>query len=310
MKKATILRLFAALLAAAMLPFGGASCGASQPTEQPDDKQPSTEPSNAALKIMTFNVLNGWNTANIGTRDDLTAEKILALMPDVVGLQEFDDYYRNAMGTTLAEMLSEHYAEAGVEALSWNPIFYNASTLELVQCGHEDYAVGTSYDTYVYQGQKGSRFRTIAWALFQHKASGQRFLVCNTHFDVKEEKIPPQVAQLQSRVTELRNELGVSTVLLMGDLNSNTSSAPAQSLFDYGFQDTHELAQTKDNSHSCGKLGEPITGTYRGAIDHVYCIGERIAVASYVTVTDMRDASDHCPVVVELELNESKKGAD
>ena len=303
MKKATVLRLLAAVLAAVLLPFGSASCGASQPADQPKPEQPSPKPTSAALKIMTFNVLNGWNTSNIGTRDDVTAEKILELMPDVVGLQEFDDYYRNAMGTTLIEMISDRYAEVGADALSWNPIFYNTSTLELVQNGHEEYDIGTSYDTYVYQGKRGSRFRTISWALLQHKTSGQRFLVCNTHFDVKEDMIPPQVAQLQSRVTELKDELGVSTVFLMGDLNSNTSSAPAQSLFAYGFADTHELAQTKDNSHSCGKLGEPITGTYRGAIDHVYCIGERITVASYTTVTDVRDASDHCPVVVELELN-------
>ena len=288
MGKITVLRRLAALLAVVLPTFAFASCHKSQPAE---------------LKIMTFNVLNGWNTSNIGTRDDETAEKILELMPDVIGLQEFDDYYRNATGTTLIEMISDHYAEAGEDAQSWNPIFYNTSTLELVQCGHEDYEVGTSYDTYHYNGQKGSKFRTIAWALLQHKASGKQFLVCNTHLDVEEEMQPPQVSQLQSKVTELKNSLKASAVFLLGDLNSNTSSPTAKSLFEYGFQDTHELAQVRDDLHSCGKKGAAVTGVYRGAIDHIYCIGDHITVSNYTTVTDIRDTSDHCPIVVELTLD-------
>ena len=42
------------------------------------------------LKIMTFNVLNGWNTTHIGERDDLAAEVILTEAPDVLCLQELD----------------------------------------------------------------------------------------------------------------------------------------------------------------------------------------------------------------------------
>lgn len=294
MKVKTVLRLLAVLLTAVLLIFTFVSCDeTSQPPEQ----------TSAELEIMTFNVLNGWNTSNIGTRDDVTAEKILELMPDVIGLQEFDDYYRNAMGTSLIELISDHYDEAGADARSWNPIFYNKSTLELVECGHEDYDIGTSYDTYQYNGEKGSKFRTIAWALLRHKGSGKQVLVCNTHLDVEEEMQPAQVTELQEKMTELKGTLAFDAVLLMGDLNSNTSSATAQNLFEYGFQDTHELAEVKDNSHSCGKKGEAVTGTYRGAIDHIYCIGERITVSNYMTVTDIRDTSDHCPVVVELLMD-------
>ena len=308
MRAKTILRPLAMLLAAVLLAFTFVSCDTSQPAEQspaeqPPAEQPSIEQTSAELKIMTFNVLNGWNTSEIGTRDNKTAAKILALMPDVIGLQEFDDYYRNATSTPLISMISDDYAEAGADAQSWNPIFYNKSTVELVQCGHEDYDVGTSYDTYNYKGQKGSKFRTIAWALLRHKGSGKQFLVCNTHLDVEKEMQPPQVSELQSKVTELKGAFEASAVFLIGDLNSNTSSSTAKSLFDYGFRDTHELAQVKDNLHSCGKQGAAITGTYQWAIDHVYCIGDHITVSKYTTVTDIRDTSDHCPVVVELELN-------
>ncbi len=299
MRSILTVRPLALLLAMVLLAFAFVSCNDPQPVGPPAEEPPAEQPE-AELKIMTFNVLNGWNTSNIGTRDDKTADKIFELMPDVMGFQEFDDYYRHASGTSLIEMISDHYAEAGEDAQSWNPIFYNKSTVELIQCGHVDYSVGTSYNTYVYNGQRGSKFRTIAWALLRHKASGRQFLVCNTHLDVEEEKQPLQVAELQSKVTELRSTLDASAVFLLGDLNSNTSSNSAKSLFEYGFSDTHELAEVKDNSHSCGKQGEPVKGTYRGAIDHVYCIGDGVTVSKYATVTDIRDTSDHCPVVVEL----------
>lgn len=294
MKRKTVRMLLSMLLAAALLIPAFTACDASS-----DDAQPTSAP----LKIMTFNVLNGWNTSDIGDRDDVTAKKILKLMPDVVGLQEFDDYYRNAKGTPLGSLISESYAEAGAEEQSWNPIFYNKSTLELLQCGHHNFAMGTSYDTYQYQGQVGSKFRTIAWALFKHKESGKQFLVCNTHLDVEESMRPAQAAELKTKVTELKEALAVTDVFLLGDLNSNVDSSTAKSLFSYGFQDTHKLAQTKDDLTSCGTKGLPVSGAYKYAIDHVYCISDHVTVSDYTTVTDMRTTSDHCPVVVTLTLD-------
>ena len=297
MKRKNILLV---LLAAALLPFSLISCN-KEPTE--DAPQSEAQQTSADLKIMTFNVLNGWNTSNIGDRDDVTAAKILEYMPDVLGLQEFDDYYRNATGTPLPSLLSSQYAEAGAEKQSWNPIFYNKNTVELAQCGLEDYSLGTSYDTYNYKGQIGSKFRTIAWALFTHKASGKQFLVLNTHLDVETDKQPSQVSELKNKVTELKNKFGVNNVFLMGDLNSNISSTTAKNLFNYGFKDTHELAEVKDDLKSCGTQGVAIGEGYKWAIDHIYCMGDQITVSDYKTVTDIRKASDHCPVVVTLRLD-------
>ena len=297
MKRKTIFRLLAALLGATLTACAFVSCDAK--TDEGADKQQA----NAEIKIMTFNVLNGWNTTNIGTRDDETAEKILELMPDVIGLQEFDDYYRNATGTPLSALISAQYAEAGSETMSWNPIFYNTSTVELIQCGHENYTLGTSYDTYNYKGQIGSKFRTIDWALLKHKDSDKQFLVLNTHLDVEADKQPSQVSELKNKVTELKKSLGAEAIFLIGDLNSNVNSATAKNLFQFGFKDTHELAQTKDDLTSCGTKGAAVTGAYQWAIDHVYCIGEQISVSNYLTVTDIRNASDHCPVAVTLRLD-------
>ena len=301
MKRNVIVRLLAALLTVTLLAFAFVSCD-EDTDEDADGEQANTEQANTELKIMTFNVLNGWNTSNIGTRDDETAAKILELMPDVIGLQEFDDYYRNATGTPLPALICAQYAEAGAETQSWNPIFYNTSTVELVQCGHQDYTLGTSYDTYNYKGQVGSKFRTIAWALLKQKGTGKQFLVLNTHLDVEAEMQPSQVSELKNKVSELKKSLGTETVFLIGDLNSHINSTTAKNLFQFGFKDTHALAQTKDDLTSSGTKGIAVTGAYRWAIDHVYWMGEQITVSNYMTVTDIRGTSDHCPIVVTLKL--------
>ena len=256
----------------------------------------------ADLKIMTFNVLNGWNTSNIGTRDDLAAQKILAFEPDVLGLQEFDDYYRNATGTPLISLISEKYSEVNPTEKSWNPIFYNKTTLTLITCGHVNYSEGTVYDTYSYQGAVGSKFRTINWALFKHRESEKQFLVLNTHLDVEKTLQPSQVNQLKNEITSLQATFGVENIFLLGDLNSNINSQTAQTLFNFGFKDTHALALTKDDLDSATSQGQPITEPYSVAIDHVYCIGDNISVSEYMTIIDIRNASDHCPVCVTLKI--------
>ena len=271
---------------------------------KPAKKQEGVQQTSADLKFMSFNVLNGWNTSNIGNRDDKAAEQILAFEPDVLALQEFDDYYRNATGTPLTSLISEKYSEVNSNQKSWNPIFYNKNTVTPIAYGHEEYSEGTSYDTYNYQGQVGSKFRTITWVLFEHKASGKQFLVFNTHLDVEANKQPLQITELKNKVTELQEMFGVTNVFLMGDLNSTASSQTAQSLFASGFTDTHAIAVTKDDLGSSASAADvAITTDYVSAIDHLYCIGDNITVLEYKTVTSVRDISDHCPIQITLKIN-------
>lgn len=254
---------------------------------------------------MSFNVLNAWKDLSVDNRDDLAAESILGNMPDVVGLQEFDNNYRSAFGTeSLSEMISESYSEVGASEESWNPIFYNKNTVTPVGYGFGTYTDGTEHNIY----DLGiitvtSKFRTYTWAVFEHIDSGKQFLVFNTHLDTDSTKQPSQCAELTAKITEVMTQYGISNVFLLGDLNSNASSDTATTLFDFGFTDTHDIAVTKDNlgSNAAG-VGEAITTGYSNAIDHIYCIGKKITVSEYKTVIDIRDASDHCPICVTLKI--------
>ena len=257
------------------------------------------------LKIMTFNVLNGWNTTHIGKRDDLAAEVILTEHPDVLCLQEFDPCYRLAEDP-LQELISTHYTEIGDAHTSWNPIFYDREKLRPVEYGEIPFDRGTVYD-YPKGGRSG--FRTIFYALLENIHNGMRFLVLNLHYDMckeSDERIKNQSDESRQAV-ELARSLSaqhdVDALLVTGDYNSRIDGTPCAYMLQNGFVDTHALAAVADDRASCSKLGEPLWGNYSHAIDHIFYLGKRpLNVASYRTIDSIRDASDHAPVLIELSL--------
>ncbi len=272
------------------------------------------------LKIMSFNVRNGWSNAGadaVGPRDDLVATKILSQLPDVIGFQEFDAQYRNAQNP-LPTLISAKYAEAKVVEtdatldMSWNPIFYNKERLSVIVCGSVAFTNGTEY-TYPLGGN--SKFRTISWAVFEDIETKQRFLFVNTHYDYTPDNTSTtasnqraEVSQLSQLVTQKLTEYGLSTVFVTGDYNASSNwSAGAYCLMrNGGWLDTRTIAAQKDNlPSSTAGVGSSVDTSkdYTQAIDHVmYKTQDEITVSKYQTVTDMPDASDHCAIFVDLTI--------
>ncbi len=267
------------------------------------------------LKIMSFNVLNGWNTSNIGARDDLAAAKILEYLPDVIGFQEFDPFYREAE-KPLPYLIASKYTEVNVTDasttadMSWNPIFYRTDRLTLQHYGSEVFRDGTFHQSYPYGGK--SMFRTISWAIFEDKESKQSFIFVNTHYDFVGDAATMQynqrseANQLVELVRKLKATYSVETVFVTGDYNATTNGIPSKIMKDAGFADTWSIAANKDNVNSSGTLGEAVKGTYDNAIDHVFCMADSVTVENYKTVTDIRAASDHCPIFVSLSVKYKK----
>lgn len=257
------------------------------------------------LKIMTFNVLNGWNTTNIGQRDDLAAAVILEQRPDVLCLQEFDPCYRRAE-QPLPELIAAHYSEVGDAHTTWNPIFYNKERLRPIVFGEVPFTQGTVYD-YPCGGRSG--FRTIFYALLEDLQSGARFFVLNLHYDMCRDPAVLQANQeSESRqavalAADLMTEHGIDALFVTGDYNARIDGAPCRYMLESGFVDTRALAARKDDSGSCSQLSKPLWGDYSQAIDHVLYLGKSpLTVSEYRTVDSIRDASDHAPVQVSLQL--------
>lgn len=264
------------------------------------------------LKIMTFNVLNGWNTVNIGVRDDLAASVVLQELPDVIGFQEFDTCYRLAENP-LSKLISEYYEEAGDSHTTWNPIFYNRDKLSLIEFNEEFFKNGTVYE-YPLGGH--SWFRSVCYAWFEEKKSGKRFLLLNLHYDCnsKDQRIAIENQRNESeQVINLANYLlqktGTRTLFVTGDYNSKINGMACLKMLQNGFVDTHALAKERDDTGSCAILGTPLGGNYAdAAIDHVFYMGDDgLTVNKYLTVDSIRDASDHSPVLVTVEISQGHR---
>ena len=260
------------------------------------------------IKIMTFNVLNVWNTSNIGERDDIAANKILSFEPDVIGFQEMDDCYRLAQAP-LSELIGEKYVEAGEAHVTWNPIFYKKDKFTCVTFGEEEFEKGTAYD---YPKGGRSRFRTVCYAVLEDKASKARFILLNLHYDyngksaeLTAENQEQESGQVISLAQSLLERYKTEALFVTGDYNCRIDGIACVKMLNGGFVDTHALAEEKDDRGSCARLGDPLWGYYENAaIDHVFYMGKKeLRVTEYQTVEDIRAASDHAPVLIAVKID-------
>jgi endonuclease/exonuclease/phosphatase family metal-dependent hydrolase len=106
----------------------------------------------------------------------------------------------------------------------------------------------------------------------------------------------------------------------MGDFNCRASSDPIRILLDNGFADAQSAAtvRTSDSNahHPYPEWDEALqifangpapAGEYAQAIDHIFYAVGTASVFVYETIVcqDALDASDHCPVYVDLSFPEA-----
>ena len=271
------------------------------------------------LSLVSYNVWNVYRKANqAANRADLTASILYAYCPDVIGLQEYDDIYRQQKNEIIGQM-APLYAEAepeGIEkALNWNPILYRTDRLELVSCGHKKFKVGTEY--YI-EGGRNSHFRTYTWAVFRVKATGKIVTVFNTHLDTERSNQPAECAQLWESMQAVHGSYG-GMLLLIGDYNCPIPGPGVDALKGYGFADTYDVAASRTetclghqapvwNAQKGGYVpsGEgTVTLAYANSVDHCMFYGTAPTVLRFESsaLADILSVSDHSPVYVRMKLN-------
>lgn len=293
--------------------------------------------------LMTFNVLNAWlpNSAVYKTmrkRSEGAASFILRELPDILCLQEFDYYYRH--DGVLMSAISDKYAEADTQdeivGKSWNCIFYRKDKFSIVASGGYNFtangfaivpikddgepvpekACNCHPYRYPENSEEGSaefsrtRFRSFGWAVLEDD-QGDRLLVTTTHLSLRKQCQGNEVEFVLGLLKELQKKYGCAA-LLCGDLNSAATWGGAKMLIDKGLFDTFDMADEKDDIHSChqtsGKgTGEPDSmpgGAYKThAIDHIFT-DRRIGVSTYKIYAEeeLLAVSDHCPTMIKFEL--------
>ena len=250
------------------------------------------------LRIMSWNMLTElWNDKiPVDVRDEQAAAAILYYCPDVIGMQEITpawyDTLENLLGDTYAFVSRKNQSGS----ISYNGIFYNKNKVKLIESGVKNYSVGAA------------TMRLYTWALFERISDGERFIVSSTHWDTGSypERIKVQASEMATIVKQLQEKYQVP-IFNTGDYNTKEDSSLFISfLSQAGFVDSRGVAKhigDEGGTYHAPPLGEaPGSG---GAIDHI-TVPKDFEITYYTRLTDelILDASDHCPIYVDVKLGE------
>lgn len=242
-------------------------------------------------------------------RRGLVISLIKKIQPDILGLQEPIEKQIEDLSKELPE-----YAWIGesrgsyIKGLSlwhrigmlfgkdeFNPLFYRTKRVTLLD--HETFGINVGY----LPNQTGWLPRVCTWGLFEHKETGKKFYVYNTHLDhmyeeARKEGINTIMDDIKKRVGEKKYP-----VILMGDFNAEYSELK-DSIEKAGF------AHAKDKAEE--KLGPEYTSTgwqeELKTIDHILVKllpKIKMIVKKFIVVeTPGTYPSDHRPVYVDLQF--------
>lgn len=128
------------------------------------------------IRVMSFNVLcELWDSkaADYHHRAPTAVAVVKKYAPHVVGLQEMSDNYHSKIKALFGEdyTIIDPKNERG--ETNFSPLAYNTKKVTLKEHGTQIFSEGNN-----------TKLRLAAWALFEDKESGKRFVVVNTHWDL------------------------------------------------------------------------------------------------------------------------------
>ena len=279
---------------------------------EPEDKQDIEN--RAGEYRVIFNNVHGAHVDEypMETRNQMQAELHYEYLPDVIGLQE------NAavVSTYHTRMVKFGYTPVPIKPTNSNKqdytaMLYRADKFDILECGY-----------YLYDDGAGDKSKSVSWAVFKDKASGDVFAVGSTHFywtsdDLGKSARIKDAAQLAVLVKDITAKYNCP-MIVGGDFNCNISSEPIRNLYSAGFENLQKISPdtmdiTTHHSYSPwnAELGLYIdvvipTKAYSSAIDHALLYNKsnltpkmfRVILHEYTLLS-----SDHCPVMVDFDIN-------
>ncbi len=248
----------------------------------------------------------------IATRNDMNAELHLEYLPDVIGLQEASPNTT----TYFNFMLNHGYTRVNVTVTNSNkhnytPLLYRADKFDVIDQGY-----------HLFDDGAGDKSKSVTWAVFKDKTTGDVFAVGSTHFYWTSDdlgkaarlKDAEQVSEIAKKVSAQYN----CSFILGGDFNCRIGSDPFDILEGAGYKNLQKISpDTVDvtTHHSYAAYDEELklylvpvysTNPYSSAIDHALVFNEskmtpklfRVILHDYTFLS-----SDHCPVMVEFDVN-------
>ncbi len=252
------------------------------------------------LRIMSFNIrCLGVGNETWEDRIDIVSETFLKSEADSIGIQEGTPEWM----ATLKETVSEKYAfvgqgRDGLNKGEYSAIFYLKDKYSIVDSG--TFWLSKTPDE-MSKGWDASMNRICTWAILQNKATGEKYVHMNSHFDHI-----GTIAQKNSAalICERAKTFGDLPIVFTADMNVREDSQAYNTMVTSGvFKDTKREApdtmdyltyhDTKPQKHE----------------DHVLdyvMINSKLSALTYRVVTagiDGRYVSDHFPVYADVTIN-------
>lgn len=276
----------------------------------------------ANLRIMTSNIWDkpyntqAWRELGEDCSNNVRLKNIakvyMAYDPDVIALQEMNNYFLNYMVDKINESgrhykVADHYVTGGAYR-NFTPIIYNTKTVKLLDS-----------DSHVFRYASNSNSKSYTWGYFEEKKTGNRFIAFSTHLWWQKDKNYPkssyyrekQIAEVCAKADELIQKYDCPC-FIMGDLNCTSASKEYSTLTNLGYSDCYTSA-TKYSDNSCGKYVcnsasfsyKVSSGGYGKSIDHVASKNlkkSEVLTYDYVTPNFYGRLSDHAPLYIDVEL--------
>jgi len=246
------------------------------PANTPVDSVGCPIPSNASVKVMTFNVrteeANDPGEKNWMQRRNEVIQTINQQHPEILGLQEATgsqhDFIKGSLGANWAS--SSH-----------RQFIYNQDVFAH-NAGGLIFLVDDIWGT-----------RTAEWGRMTHKTSGKEFVFLNSHWGVDANSQQGSANILRDELHTVNNNWTTPTILL-GDFNATPNSGPIQTL----------VGQTPLTNYFSGNTFNGWNHNANRQLDYV--VGHGITNPN-CTLETYREGnhppSDHFPIACQLTIN-------
>lgn len=254
---------------------------------------------NGQIKMMSYNLRcispTDWGKKAWFYRANLVIDDIENEKPGIIGFQESTKWHYKYLVDTLKgydsviEYRDEAFNSEGC------PIFYNTSLYELVDKG----SFWLSETPEVMSKSWGAQYnRVCSYVILTDKASGKDFVVFNTHLShVSDEARINGIKVVLDKIAEF----GSLPSVIMGDFNALEGSETYNSVTK-NFLDAKKVAEKTSDSHTYQNWGNPEKFQ---RIDYFMVSKTGFKINSYDVLSAVHDgvySSDHCPIVLEVEI--------
>lgn len=259
------------------------------------------------MRVMSYNI---WS--DMAGRPPWTARRVMVAnvmrwhRPEIIGLQEA----RREMLDDLARLLPSGFRWIGVgrddgeNAGEFCPIFWREEAAALQE--HGTFWLAPKPDAPA-KGWGAMCRRVVTWARFCEPHTGRRFCFFNTHFDHFSRRARRESARLLlAKIAALGRG---DAVLVTGDFNTREGSETYR-ILTAGNAALPLPLPLRDALHESAEPPYGPRKTWRGflagaaggaRIDFIF-VQNAVRVLHHATVADAEYASDHLPVIADVEI--------